>query len=670
VWNLEFRGEKTLPSKLSHYFPSPLAGDAYACFAEWGGGEPNRQCTPIFVRLSADVMTWQKRKLIRVFAWLLVILLCLSSPSWSQKISSNQLKDNLREAEKSYSAKDYSKAEEFFVNLSESFPRDSRYSYFQFMIAKCEYHLKNYSSAQDKFKEFIQKFPRSRFMPACFFMLGNINYLRGEKLESAQNFIQAYQLAKTEQLRTLSQRSLEPLLERWLSERELEKLSQEEKDTKLAPKIFFRLGKRSLERGNYTKAMEALNYYRDNFPKGEDIKEVNLLLKEKKPSPIQTVKVGVLAPLTGDFSIHGNSFSKGIQLALSSYHSPKRAVELVVKDDAGDPLKAEQFCEELIEEDDVVCVLGPLKSESVVKAATVTERWIVPLITPVATQKGLSSSTNFVFQLTPSPERKAKSMAEFLIRNQKFSDFAMLIPEGGQNKTEALSFKEAVEKEGGKMMAVAYYPPGTDDFSLYIKRIKSALLGVNPSTLPEESGSFFDQMPARVDGFFISADEKDMYTILSSLANFKIYTAVIGMGWWGDQQLLALAQSLHQEMIFTADEQPQQNESKTVFAGTERENFLKLYYEQYKSVLDRSAFGGKGPDQLFMLGYDAMKLLLSFFSTGSTGEDVTSPEQIMTALLSTVDFKGASGEIRFDSQGENIYIPVYKVENGQIKRLW
>jgi branched-chain amino acid transport system substrate-binding protein len=605
-------------------------------------------------------MTWQKIKLICFFAWLLVILLCLSSSSWSQRINSNQLKDNLREAEKSYSIKDYSKAEEIFADLSESFPRDSRYSYFQLMIAKCEYHLKNYSSAQEKFREFIHQFPRSRFMSACYFMLGNINYLQGKKLESAQNFIQAYEWAKTDQLKVLSQRSLEPLFRRWLSERELEKLSQEEKDKNLAPKIFFWLGKRSLERGNYSQAMEALSYYRDNFPKGEDIHEVNLLLKEPKPSTIRIVKVGVLVPLTGDFSIQGNSFLKGIQLALSSYHSPKRTVELAVKDDAGDPLKAEQLCEELIEEDDVVCVLGPLKSESVAGAATVTERWGIPLVTPTATQKALTSSVNFVFQLTPSPERKAKSMAEFLVRNQKFSDFAMLIPEAGQNKTAALSFKEAVEQEGGKMMAVAYYPHGTDDFSPYIKKIKSVLLGVNPSSLQEESSSFFDQMPARVDGFYISADEKDMYTILSSLANFKIYTTVIGTERWDDQQLLALAQNLKQEIIFTSDEHPQNDKTELGFAGPERENFLKLYYEQYK----------KKPDQLFMLGYDSMKLLLSIFSTGSMGEDVTSPEQIMTALSATVDFKGASGEIRFDSQRENIHIPVYKVENGQIKRLW
>ena len=603
-------------------------------------------------------MVWQKGKFVCFLGGLLVILLCSNKVGFPQKISTSQLKDQLRKAEKSYSAKDYPQAEDIFIKLSDSFPGDSRFSYFQLMIAKCEYHLKNYKSAQEKFKEFIQQFPHSRFIPACYFVLGNISYLQGKKLESTENFIQAHQLAKTDQMRSLSSRSLDPLLEKWLSTKELEKLSQIEKDKKLAPQIFFWLGKRSLERGNHVQGIEALSYYRDNFPKGEYIHEVHLLLKEAKPSSIQIVEVGVLVPLSGGLSIYGNSFLNGIQLALSSYRSPKRTVDLVVKDDAGDPLKDEQLCEGLIEED-VVCVLGPVKSESVSEAAGVTERWKTPLITPTATQKGLTSSANFVFQLTPSPERKAKSMAEFLIRNQKFSDFAMLIPEEGQNKTGALSFKEAVEGQGGKIIAVEHYPPGSDDFSPHLQRIKSALLGVNPSSLQEESGSFFDQMPARVDGFFISANEKDMYTILSSLANFKIYTTVIGMEWWGDKQLLALAQSLHQEIIFTTDEHPQDDKSELRFASPEKENFLKLYYEQNK----------KEPDQLFMLGYDSMKLLLSIFSTESRGEDFTAPEQIMTALSATVDFKGASGEISFDENGENSYIPIYKLENGQMIRL-
>ncbi len=250
--------------------------------------------------------------------------------SRSQKLNSKQLKSKLKEAENSYATEDYNKAEEILFQLSQSFPKDPQFSYFQLMIAKCEYHLKNYDSAKNKFNGFIHKFPESRYRSSCYFMLGNVDYLQGRLSESARNFVQAYQLARNRQERDLSQRSLVPLLEKWLSEDELEKLSETEKDKKQAPLIFFWLGKRNVESKNYTKAVEALSYYRENFPRGEDIGEVNLLLKEASTPTLPTIKVGVLVSGDEDFYDYGTSFVNGLKLALASYTPTEKKVEIVV----------------------------------------------------------------------------------------------------------------------------------------------------------------------------------------------------------------------------------------------------------------------------------------------------------------------------------------------------
>jgi branched-chain amino acid transport system substrate-binding protein len=602
---------------------------------------------------SADVMAWLKTKSLFLISMVLAMGLGTAGLSWSQKLDSKQLKNKLKEAEGSYSAEDYSKAEEILAHLSQSFPKDPRFSYFQLMIAKCEYHLENYGSAKNKFSEFIHKFPDSHYIPSCYFMLGNIGYLQGELSESARNFIQAYQLARTSQERELSQRSLEPLLEEWLSENDLEKLSETERDKRLAPLIFFWLGKRNVESKNYTKALEALSYYRENFPRGEDMGEVNLLFKEASTPTLPTVKVGVLASRNGDFSDYGTSFVNGIQLALLSYTPIEKKVELVVKDSGGDLRKVNSLCRELIEEDQVVCILGPMESESVVKAAEVAENDRVPLLTPAFSQRGLTSLGNFIFELFPSEARKGESMAEFVIRNQGFSDFVMLVPETGNNKTAALSFKQTAEKLGGKVLAVENYPVGTGDFSPYLERLKKAILGITSSSPQEESGSFFDLMPARVDGFFLLADSRAWYTILSGLVNLKIYTTIITMEWQRDPHFLDLAQSLNQKIIFTPDESLRAKEPPSSGTGTERDKFLKSYNGQYKQE----------PNYMAALGYDVMRLLLSLFEENAT------PEKVAAALTSTFDFQGVSGEIDFDSKRENAYIPIYQLEDGKIKRL-
>jgi branched-chain amino acid transport system substrate-binding protein len=598
-------------------------------------------------------MAWLKTKSLFFIALVLWMGVGAAGLSWSQKIDPKQLRNKLKEAEINYSAEDYRQAEDIFVQLSLSFPKDPQFSYFQLMIAKCEYHLKNFDSAKNKFDEFLHKFPQSRYVSACYFMLGNVCYLQGEVTASARNFIQAYQLARTNQERELSQRSLLPLLEDRLSGKELEKLSQTEKDKKLAPLLFFWLGKRNVESKNYTDALKALSYYRQNFPRGEEIREVNLLFKEASSPTLPTIKVGILTSRGGDFSDNGTSFVNGVQLALSMYTPVEKKVELVIKDSGGDLRKVASLCRELIEEDQAVCILGPVESESAVKAAEVAENDSIPLITPAFSQRGLTSLGDFIFELLPSGLRKGESLAEFVIHHRGFSDFVMLVPDNGKEKIEASGFKQAAEQSGDKVLAVEYYPAETQDFSPYLERLKKAILGITPSSPPEESGSFFDQMPTRVDGFYLAADRRDWYAILSGLVNLKIYTTVISMESQTDPHFLDMTQSLGQKIIFTPDESQLSQISQFKVTGTDRDKFIKSYRGQYK----------REPSFMAALGYDVMKLLLSIFDENAT------PEKIAAALSTTFDFQGVSGEIDFDSERENAYIPIYQMEDGEIKQV-
>lgn len=587
-----------------------------------------------------------KRKISSTTGWLLATLLLACPASWSQVIYPYELEKNLREAEKSYSGKEYFKAEDLFLRLSKSLPNNPRYSYFQLMIAKCEYHLKEYSSAGDKFKRFIRRFPRSSYLSTCYLMLGNIAHLQDKPYQSAQNFIYAYEYAKEAKSKTLAKKSVEPLLKRWLSVGELEKLSTANQDKELAPLIFFHLGRRSLEQGKHKKALGALSYYRDNFPHGENIQEVRLLLQNGSSSPSRTVKVGVLVPLTGEFSVYGKSLITGIRLALSSHQSARSKVELEVKDTQGEFAAAARLCRDLIEEDEVVCVIGPLRSESVERTAVVAELSKIPLITPTASKKGLARMGDFVFQLSPNPHTKGKTLAEFVVQDEGLRDFAMLVPAGEQEESEASGFKTTVEKLGGRIVAMEQYPSGTRDFSPYLKGIKNVLLGFSSSPPSHGENSFFDEVPVWLDGLFISADQKEMYDILSRIHKFNIFGAIVGTEVCGDQQVLGFAQIIDRRMIFasnkfTNDDNPQ------------RQRLSSLYRGRHK----------REPDLVSMLGYDSMLLLLSVL------EDASFPQEIRDALMDISGFNGAAGEVRFDPNGENTRIPIYKLEKREVKRV-
>jgi branched-chain amino acid transport system substrate-binding protein len=586
----------------------------------------------------------KKKSLLWIF---LIFIFWFGIFSWSKAEAKGEVEEKLKEAHQSYSQKNYSRSKEILTYLEESFPNDPYFSYFEFMIAKCEYHLKNYQFAYHRFEDFIKTFPKSKFIPACYFMLGNINYLWGKKFESAQNFILAYQKAEQEELKRLAEKSMEPLLNKRLSERELEQLAQQNKDKAFAPKIFFWLGKRRFESKDYPKAKEALSYYQDNFPHGTEIKEVSLLLKELSSPTSQIVKVGVLTPLTGNYSNYGESMVRGIKLALL-YSFMENSVELAIKDTKGDPKRAANLAKELIESEDVASIIGPLTSESTLEAGMVAGGARIPLISPTASQEGTGSLSEFIFQLSPSNQTKGKSLADFVIKEKKLSDFVMFVSYEQEDQEFALSFQEEAQKMGAKIMASEYLSEETEDFIPLLRKIKSILLERPPFDYGSKTDEFFiNEIPVKLDGFLIVAGKDQILKILPQISFLKINTKIIGTEGCGSGEVLNLAQNLNQELIFTSDAYHLEDDQAW-------RSFSALYYKEHNQE----------PDRVAALGFDAMNLLISILE-----KRIFSPERIKESLLEIKNFEGVLGGIGFDLYGENKNIPIFEYQAGKVERL-
>jgi branched-chain amino acid transport system substrate-binding protein len=550
----------------------------------------------------------------------------------------------VREAEARYASDDYARARDIFVALSDSFPDDRLFSYFQFMIAKCEYHLQNYTSARKRFEDFIHRFPRSSYVSACYFMLGNIAYLGGEDLEAAEDYIYSYEVAGTDNLRLVTKRSLIPLLERRLSEQQLEKLSRANKDRELASKIWYYLGLRQYEAGMAKQASQTLNYYLKAFPDGEDAREVHQLLNDVAHARDEIINLGVLLPFSGEWSPYGSSLLNGVKLALSSTGSHGKEIRLVIEDTRGDFVTAAALFRELASEDHAVCVIGPLRSEVVAAVAVEADRLRVPLVTPTASRPGLAALSDFVFQLSPTAQSRGQILAQCAVKDEGMKEFVLLAPEEEGSESETTSFRKTVEGLGGRILASEQYPADTQDFSPYLRRIKSRLLGLSPA----ESGgpSFNDQIPVWVDGIFISADQTDMYDILSRIAKLNVFGTIIGTEVCGERQVIEFANNIDRQMLFASSQLDSQDEA-------DRKRFSDAYLDQYRTE----------PDLVSMLGYDCMTLLLEVF------DKTSSPLSIRAGLAETSDFVGVAGGIKFDSQGENVMIPVYKLESRRVSRL-
>lgn len=74
--------------------------------------------------------------------------------------------------------------------------------------------------------------------------------------------------------------------------------------------------------------------------------------RQGKPSP-NTIKIGVIAPLTGGASVFGNSLVSGIKLADADLAGTKNHYELIVEDDGGNQATAASVAQKLVNVDKV-----------------------------------------------------------------------------------------------------------------------------------------------------------------------------------------------------------------------------------------------------------------------------------------------------------------------------
>ncbi len=584
------------------------------------------------------------------FIYLLTsVLFLLSVPA---DAFSSQAKKELNQALSYYSDEAYSEALSHFESLAHNFPRDSHFSIFKLMIARCHYHLQNLTQAEKSFKSYLKEFPQSQFLPLCHFYLGNIKYMNGELLGSASEFIQAYEEGEKE-TRRLAFESFLPLLRSHLDQTQLEKLAQDNRHQKIHSEILFWWGRKEFNLGNYSQAEGIFQNYLQLYPRGERAKEVKEYSQKVSHLLEERVNIGVLAPLTGPYAEYGESMIRGIKLAL---RDSDKKVKLFVRDTQSNPVQATLAARSLIEEDKVSVILGALRSECTIGASATAQNSGIPLITPTSNQEGIADLGDFIFQFSPSTQKIGERLAQFAGKDLKIKELVILSPDDSYGENATLGFETIARDYGIKILAKEAYTPGSTDFSPQLKKIREILwLGKMEKEGGFDSTKYLDRfgkpipksdIPVEVDGFFLPIYPDDVALITPQIAFFKIQARLLGTEGWGDEKNLDISQQFTQGVIFASDFYIEENNSSG-------DSFKKDFELSYKKMPDKVAF----------LSYDAMRMLLSSL------KDASLPESIKDNLLKIKRFKGISGEIDFAPNGENTHIGIYSYQDGEIKRL-
>ena len=589
---------------------------------------------------------------------LLLSLILIPRYAYSQ-ISALDIESNIREAQADYDSGYYVESHKEFAALADSFPDDSHNSVFRFMAAKSLFKAGDYKDAASLWNEFSSEFPTSSLLGAAYLFNGHCEYFQKDLLSAASDYIKAIDFAPKSEEGALAKDNLNPLIQRGLTLTELTHLVEDNPGSITLEELEFTLADREIKDGRYRKGIATLKIFVAKYPGSRHFKQAKVILSAAEQKLKDDMVLGLLAPVTGPFKEYGRSMIEAAQLAIKQYKPTNTKIELIISDTEGDPIITAKSAMRMVDEEPVG-VVGPLRSESAICSAIVFNEHNIPMITPTASQNGLSSIGANIFQISPSGENISRAIAKFAVRNLKINEFAIISPDDNEGTHISNSFAQAVYEAGGEIIQTIYYPTGTTDFKQYLTPLREILLANIEDKLSAgiiDSAEFLDSkygelLPredwhVKLGGIFIPGSIEDLKLLIPQIKYNGISTRLLGSDSWDSPDLMREVKNYVDNAVFATDFHPN---SKDVTWY----NFEKAYESEYHHI----------PDKVAALTYDAINLILAGISRG-----YSTPESLRQYLSEIDNYQGASAVITFrDCNRANDEVGVYSIDGRRLNK--
>ncbi|HQI82390.1 MAG TPA: ABC transporter substrate-binding protein [Deltaproteobacteria bacterium] len=287
-------------------------------------------------------------------------------------------------------------------------------------------------------------------------------------------------------------------------------------------------------------------------------------------------------------------------------------VTLVVIDNKSTPLGAKKAAEEAVKQG-VIGVVGAFRSSHSLAMVPVVQKAGVPMITPPATNPDVTAGSDYVFRACFIDSFQGRVMAELAYRDLGLKT-AVALTNITENYSITLTrfFREHFERVGGTFLWEGSYPGTATDFRDILGRVK-------------------DLHP---DAVFIPGYARDSGLIISQARAMGIDPVFLGGDAW-DQGIVEYAGRALEGSYYSSHWH-----HDVPFAANEH---LKKAF--------RRKFGNAQIDNMRIpLTYDAVML----FADAARRSASLAPRDIRAALAQTKDFKGATGSITFDRDGNPV----------------
>lgn len=357
---------------------------------------------------------------------------------------------------------------------------------------------------------------------------------------------------------------------------------------------------------------------------------------EPRSTDDSSIKIGVLNPTTGNFTVFGEQSNAGVQLYFEQVDSmvASRTIELVYADTAGDPQQALEQARRLVEEEEVDALLGLVNSAVVVALVDFADQSQVPLVVTVGSASSITlpeNASDWVNRVSVASGQEERPLGWYAATELGYTTAATVTWDFLSGDERAAAFAETFGASGGEIVNEQKPPPNATEYGPFLSSLD----------------------PASTEAMYVFAAGPGSIAFFQQVQDFGLSEIVpMGSGF--------LTAGILEQMDDTALGLVQSAQYTPVIETQANKDFVAAYADA--TGQEAGVYGVQG-----YIGAQAMALAIE-----ALGGD-TSDGAALSDTIRSLEFESPSGPTSFDENGQvirNMYITrVVESEGGVTQQI-
>ena len=349
-----------------------------------------------------------------------------------------------------------------------------------------------------------------------------------------------------------------------------------------------------------------------------------------------TIKVGLLAPLTGDVSVYGIAVANGAALYIKQVNEAGgingKQIDLIQMDEQGDATQAVTCFTQMVDQG-ITALIGDVTTTPTLAVVAESQEYNMPMVTASATAEAVTYDAETdtvyqnVFRTTFTDPFQGVKMADYATDKLGYTKAAVIYQTGADyNEGLATNFEAEFEANGGQIVASETYSAGDVDFKTQL----TTILNAGPEVV------------------YCPNYHEDVGQILTQAADVGLTVPFLGGDGWDGVTQYATAEQLD-GCYFCAN-----------YAVGASPEFESAYEAEY---------GEPYPNGFSPLGYDAALTVCGGLEAAEAAGLEPGTDEYKQAVIDGIkngSFEGVTGTFTFDDHNDPVKTAaILTFENGE-----